>query len=359
MNEEVSILDDFSDNIIQETETLKTALETLERAFHKVLFITAHEEKFVAALTDADVRRAILAGASLKSPISQVANYRPKYMEHEDVNLARQFLESVTALPVIDEDRKIVKVYTRSYKKPVCEADKMNLPVVIMAGGKGTRLYPYTKILPKPLIPIADVPISERIIQIFQKLGCDEFHMIVNYKKNMIKAYFNDADCRYNLKFWDEMEPLGTGGGLAFLKNSISSTFILTNCDIIILDDVRRIVKHHRQSGNKVTMVCSLKNYEIPYGIVEFSEGGDIRSFEEKPQMSFFTNTGYYILEKDVFQYIHTNERVDMPEIIERMRKAGEKVGIYPIGENSWLDMGQFDTMESMEIRLKEINTYL
>lgn len=359
MNIEVNVLNDIADNIIYETENLKTALETLERAFFKVLFVINREDIFVAALTDADVRRAILAGALLESPISQVANYHPKYMKYDDVNLAKQFLENVTALPVIDENGKIVKIYTRAYKRPIGDIDKLNLPVVIMAGGKGTRLYPYTKILPKPLIPIADIPISERIIQMFQKMGCDEFHMIVNYKKSMIKAYFNDIDCQYNLKFWDETEPLGTGGGLIFLRDSISSTFILTNCDIIILDDVRKIVKHHREAGNKVTMVCSLKNYEIPYGIVKFSEGGDIKSFEEKPKMSFFTNTGYYILEKDVFKYIGDAEKADMPEIIEKMRQSGEKVGIYPIGENSWLDMGQFDTMDSMEIKIKGMNMCL
>ena len=204
MNIEVNVLNDIADNIIYETENLKTALETLERAFFKVLFVINCEDIFVAALTDADVRRAILAGA-----------------KYDDVNLAKQFLENVTALPVIDENGKIVKIYTRAYKRPIGDTDKLNLPVVIMAGGKGTRLYPYTKILPKPLIPIADIPISERIIQMFQKMGCDEFHMIVNYKKNMIKAYFNDIDCQYNLKFWDETEPLGTGGGLIFLRQYV------------------------------------------------------------------------------------------------------------------------------------------
>ena len=106
---------------------------------------------------------------------------------------------------------------------------------------------------------------------------------------------------------------------------------------------------------NKVTMVCSLKNFTIPYGIVNFSEGGEISSFEEKPQLSFFTNTGYYILEPDVFDYIDQGEKIGMPDIIDRMRKNGLKVGVYPISENAWLDMGQFDSMESMERRLKEL----
>ena len=192
----------------------------------------------------------------------------------------------------------------------------------------------------------------------FQNLGCKDFHMIVNYKKNMIKAYFNDLDCSYNIHFWDEDIPLGTGGGLYLLEDSIKSTFILTNCDILVLNDVEQIVKHHKLKKNKVTIVCSLKSFEIPYGVVNFTEGGEISSFEEKPQMSFFTNTGYYIMEKDIFGYIKHKERIGMPDIIERMLKRGEKIGIYPISENAWLDMGQFDTMESMERKLKEINLF-
>lgn len=171
----------------------------------------------------------------------------------------------------------------------------------------------------------------------------------------MIKAYFNDPDCNYNIHFWDEDIPLGTGGGLYLLKDDINDTFVLTNCDILILNDVRKIVSHHKEEKNKVTMVCSLKNFEIPYGVVRFSEGGEISSFEEKPKMSFYANTGYYILEKEIFQYINPNENIGMPDIIDRMREAGHKIGIYPIGENEWLDMGQFDAMESMERRLSEM----
>lgn len=357
METELSTIIDISLNVISESDSLKHALEQLDKAIVKVLFVV-NKETFVAALTDGDVRRAILAGALLETTVSQIANYHPEFLEYDDEDVAKKIIheKEISALPVLDKEKKIQKVYIIGENKQKKYTEKLNIPVVIMAGGLGTRLYPYTKILPKPLIPVADIPISERIIQSFQKIGCKEFHMVVNYKKNMIKSYFNDLDCNYIIHFWDEEVPLGTGGGLYLLKGSINDTFILTNCDILILDDVRKIVKHHKEKKNKVTMVCSLKNFEIPYGIVNFSEGGEISSFEEKPHMSFFTNTGYYILEKEVFEYIHPNERIGMPDIIDRMRTAGEKVGIYPISENSWLDMGQFDTMESMERKIKELN---
>ena len=354
----MNTLSDISLNTILEKATLRQALEQLDMAPVKVLLVI-RDGIFVATLTDGDIRRSILDNASLDIQVINIANYHPVYLEKDDRKVAKNWLEEkkIEALPVVDSERKILKVYIDDLcATELDKVGKIHIPVVIMAGGLGTRLYPYTKILPKPLFPVVDIPISERIIQSFQKIGCEEFHMVVNYKKNMIKSYFNDSDCKYNIHFWDEELPLGTGGGLYLLKESINDTFILTNCDILILDDVGKIVKHHKEKKNKVTMVCSLKNFEIPYGIVNFSEGGEISSFEEKPHMSFFTNTGYYILEKEVFEYIHPNERIGMPDIIDRMRTAGEKVGIYPISENSWLDMGQFDTMESMERKIKELN---
>ncbi len=350
-------LEDSTSNIIFEDSNLKYALEQLDKAAVKVLLLINNEKSFVATITDGDVRRAILAGASLETMVSCIANFHPLFLEHDDEDVARKLMyeKEISALPVLDEEKKIQKVYIIGEDKPKEVTEKLNVPVVIMAGGLGTRLYPYTKILPKPLIPVSDIPISERIIQSFQEIGCEEFHMVVNYKRNMIKAYFNDMDHGYNIHFWDEETPLGTGGGLYLLRDCISGTFVLTNCDVLILDDVRKIIKHHKEQMNKVTMVCSLKNFVIPYGIVNFTEGGEISSFEEKPQLSFFTNTGYYILEPDVFGYIKQGEKIGMPDIIDRMHRNGLNVGIYPISENAWLDMGQFDSMESMERRLKEL----
>lgn len=357
MKIELNTLSNISLNEIAEEVTLRCALEQLDKVKVKVLLVVKKDE-FVAALTDGDVRRAILGGASLETPVSSIANYSPLFLECDDQIQAKRYLERIAALPVVNRDRKILKVYVKETDVWQDDTERLNLPVVIMAGGLGSRLYPFTKVLPKPLVPIVDIPISERIIQSFQQIGSKEFHMVVNYKKNMIKAYFNDLDCDYNIHFWEEKNPLGTGGGLYLLRDCISGTFILTNCDILILDDVRKIVRHHKEQENKATMVCSLKNFEIPYGVVHFADGGEISSFEEKPKMSFFTNTGYYVLEEDVFDYIHQEEKISMPDIIDRMKKDGKKIGVYPISENAWLDMGQFDTMESMERRLREISLY-
>lgn len=353
----ISLLPNISDNIILKTYTLRQALEKLDEVPVKTLLVV-EDGKLEATLTDGDVRRSILSGASLETLIIYVANSHPIYVRDDDKNYILNIFKEkkIEVVPLTDGERRIIKVYVNAAEIQENGGETFDIPVVIMAGGLGTRLYPYTKILPKPLIPIVDTPISERIVQSFQKVGCKEFYMIVNYKKNMIKAYFTDLDKSYNLTFFEESTPLGTGGGVRLLKDQIHSTFILTNCDILILDDVKKMIDHHKNQNNQVTMVCSLKNFEIPYGIVNFTEGGEISSFEEKPKMSFFTNTGYYILEPTVFKYIEENENIGMPDIISRMKADGQKVGIYPISENAWLDMGQMDSMESMERKVKELN---
>lgn len=349
---------DFDKNIIEQGKSIVDAMMRLDEQTIKVLFVQDEQGKIIASVTDGDIRRAILKGAVLEECIEKVAHKNPIAINEDDIAVARKIIEdkNLNAIPFV-KDGKIKALFVNisdlnAYDKPVT----INAPVVIMAGGQGKRLYPYTKILPKPLIPIEDTPISQRIIEGFIKCGCKDFYMVVNYKKNMIKAYYADADLDCSLNFVDEDKPLGTGGGLRLLQKEINETFILTNCDILILEDVGQIVEHHKKENNVVTMVCSLKNYEIPYGVVNFTEGGEICSFEEKPKMSFFTNTGYYILEPEVMTYINENENIGMPDIIQRIKENGGKVGIYPISESSWLDMGQFDSMEGMERKLREIN---
>ena len=349
----------IENNEISDNNTIMDALNRLQTAKPKILFVTDKDKRLLSSVTDGDIRRAILSGVSLNDKISSIAKHSPVSLSEkseENINaIAHEIMSKleISAIPIVDTNGVITKIISR-YSEAIEPYNKVNVPVIIMAGGKGTRLYPFTKILPKPLIPVEDVPISERIIKQLHKNGCNDFYMIVNYKKNMIKAYYNECNHPYNIFFYDEDEPLGTGGGIKLAQNTIKSTFILTNCDILITESISDILKHHKNENNAATMICSLKNYEIPYGVVNFSEKGEVTSLEEKPKMSFFTNTGYYILEPVVFDYIKDNESIGMPDILNRMKDSGLRVGVYPIGENSWLDMGQFDSLSSMEAYLRD-----
>jgi dTDP-glucose pyrophosphorylase len=343
---------DIKDFLVDEEITMLEAMALLDKVAKKVLFVV-REEKLIAAITDGDVRRWILKKGNLDAKVKDIANFNPKFAYEKNRNNVKGLLKeySVEALPIVDNDMKIISVIFWDDEE-ISSRKKMDIPVVIMAGGLGTRLYPYTKILPKPLIPIGEIPIAEHIINRFHQSGSNNFYLIVNHKKNMIKAYFNEIERDYSLNYVDEDKPLGTGGGLCLLKEKINSTFILTNCDIIIEEDYEKIYSFHKKEKNLITIVCSLKSIKIPYGVIEISEQGEIESMKEKPELSFFTNTGMYIVEPLVIEELENDTTIGFPDIIDKYKNTGAKIGVFPISENSWMDMGQFDEMEEMRKRL-------
>lgn len=344
---------DVKEFLIEENATMLEAMELLDKIAKKVLFVV-REGRFLAAITDGDIRRWILRKGNLDAKVKDIANYNPKFIYEKDKKIAKKLMRelSIEALPVLNKSKDIVSVVL--WNDEIKQLKKLQIPVVIMAGGLGTRLYPYTKILPKPLIPIGEIPIVEHIINRFNEYGANQFFLVVNHKKNMIKAYFNEIKKNYEVYYADEEQPLGTGGGLSLLKGKINSTFVLSNCDILIEEDYERIYDYHKKENNLITMVCSLKNISIPYGVIKLSETGEIEEMREKPEFSFFTNTGMYIVEPKVIDELEENFAIGFPEIIEKYRQAGRKIGVYPISENSWLDMGQLDEMEKMRKRLEQ-----
>lgn len=345
---------EIKDMLITEEDTVLYAMERLDKIARKVLFIQV-DGKLKAALTDGDVRRWILKGGSLDEKVKMVANYTPKYMKNVSRTEALNYMKQmcVEALPILDDYGAIINIITWDEKDVSDKKEQLEIPVVMMAGGFGKRLYPYTNILPKPLIPVGEIPIAEHIIRQFCQYGCKKYHLIVNHKKNMIKAYFNEIDKDYDVHYVDEDKPLGTGGGLSLLKGKVKSTFILTNCDILIEEDFAKIYGHHKEQNNVITMICSLKNFSIPYGVVEIGEDGEIASMQEKPQLSFFTNTGCYIVEPQVIEELEDNMAIGFPDIIEKYKQQGKKVGVFPIGEHAWMDMGQLDELQKMQERMK------
>jgi dTDP-glucose pyrophosphorylase len=343
---------DVKNFLIDEDSTMIESMELLDKGAKKVLFV-AKQGKLIATITDGDIRRWILKKGDLDAKVKDIANYNPKFLEEKNKAIAKEYMKkhSIEAVPIVDDNMQIILVVLLNNQE-FEKQKKINVPVVIMAGGLGTRLYPYTKILPKPLIPIGDIPIVEHIINRFHNNGCKDFYLIVNHKKNMIKAYFNEFEKDYSVRYIDEDRPLGTGGGLSLLKGKINHTFILSNCDILIEEDYEKIYQYHKRESNLITMICTLKSIKIPYGVIEIGEHGEIDSMKEKPEISFFVNTGCYIVESRIIEDIEKEKAIGFPDIIDRYKNAGQKIGIYPISENAWIDMGQLDEMEEMRKRL-------
>ena len=333
--------------------TVLEALRKLDETGQRILFI-APEGRLQAALTDGDIRKFFLRGGTPDQTVDRAANYHPLSLPIAERGRAREVLQAhrIDALPILDK-RGVITDIVFAYKLDVDNRKRVDIPVVMMAGGLGTRLYPYTKILPKPLIPVGEQPIAELIIDRFRDFGCHDFTMIVNYKRGMIKSYFTDLEKDYTVHFADEDVFMGTGGGLCLLKGKTQSPFFFTNCDTLLDVDFGDIYEYHKKHGNLVTMICAFKHYTVPYGVVELGQDGGIAAMREKPELDFLTNTGVYVVEPRVVEEMRDGEVIGFPDVIERYRAAGEKVGVYPIGENSWMDMGQLEELEKMRRKLE------
>ena len=333
--------------------TILDAMKQLDETGQRILFV-AEEGRLLGALSDGDVRKYILRGGTVEDPVRRAANLSPYSLPVERRGEARAMLEAkqIDALPLLDKQGRVADIVFAS-GFDIDTRKRAGLPVVVMAGGLGTRLYPYTKILPKPLIPVGEMPILEHIIHRFRDFGCHDFRLVVNYKKNMIKSYFNDLDKDYQVSYVDEDQPLGTGGGLCLLKGQLHETFFLSNCDILLDADFGDLYDFHKKSGNVITMVCAFKHFTVPYGVIELGEQGEIRQMREKPEMNFLTNTGVYVVEPRVVEELEDGKKQGFTDIIDHYRALGERVGVYPISEQSWMDMGQMEELDAMRRRLE------
>lgn len=343
--------------LISPDSTVVEAMQKIDSNARGILFVINENRKLLGVLTDGDIRRWLIRTGELHGAVAQVMNHNPKVICRKELATAKEYMEEqvITALPVVNSKGLISDIIFRETKEsdePEQKSGLKNVPVVIMAGGKGTRLYPYTKILPKPLIPIGDIPIMERIIDKFQGFGVDKFYATVNYRKSMIKSYFSEMNADYEVYYVEEDKPLGTAGSLQLIQDTFDCPFVVTNCDILIHADYTDIYKYHIESENELTIVTALKNIVVPYGVVHSSENGVVEHMEEKPRLSYFVNTGMYILNPGLVKEIPEDTFFHMTDLSELLLKQGRKVGMYPISEDSFLDMGEFEEMRRMEEKL-------
>lgn len=339
---------DIEKRSIEVSKSILEALKLMDSSKTKLLFVF-DGNKFVGLLTIGDVQRAILKDIILTSSIFTILDKNKVYASvNESVEEIKNKMTKLRAecMPVVDENGNLVKVY--SWKdlfgsKAHTEYPSLNIPVVIMAGGMGSRLAPLTNIYPKPLIPIGEKTIVESIMDKFVNYNCHDFYMSVNYKADTIKNYFDFINNpEYNVSYFQEDKPMGTAGSLRLLKDKINSTFFVSNCDILIEEDYANILEYHRSNKNELTVVAAVKTISIPYGTIITGENGLLESIEEKPTLSFKINTGLYILEPSLLDDI-PDEFFHITHLMEKLKSQGRRVGVYPISQNDWKDMGDWN----------------
>lgn len=332
---------------IQCDTTVIQSLKRMDEIKVKMLFVF-DSEKFISILTIGDIQRAIIKGVDMNKSVLSIIDLNKKFASPSDTRESiREKMMTLRAecMPVVDADGNLVDVYfwkdmfkhTESQKR-----EKIELPVVIMAGGKGTRLKPITNVIPKPLVPVGDKTILEVIMDQFEEIGCKKFYMSVNYKADMMEFYLSQLDHKYDIEFFMEDKPLGTIGSVSLLKGKITTPFFVSNCDSINEQDYRDVYDYHVNNNNDMTIVTMVKSFKIPYGVIETGEDGLMVSLKEKPEHTYMVNTGVYILNPDLIDEIPEGEFFHITHLMEKVKSRGGRVGCFPVSEDAWKDMGEW-----------------
>lgn len=333
---------------IESDESILRALKKMDAIDRKLLLVFKNDA-FIGVLSIGDVQRAIINNTSLDTAIRQIMRKTFLSVSPEDsIEVVRQkmLLHRTECMPVVDSEGSLKDVifWEELFAEVRAQPSKQyKLPVVIMAGGQGTRLRPITHVLPKPLIPINNKTIIEHIMDRFLEIGCDDFIISLNYKADFIKDYLTHyIPPKYKLTFIKEEKPLGTGGSLFFLKDLIKSTFFVSNCDILIDQDLSDILDFHVENKNDLTIIAALKHFHIPYGTIETAEKGKLVKITEKPEITFKVNSGLYILEPELLESIDENTHLNITDFIANIASSGKNIGVFPVSENSWTDIGDW-----------------
>lgn len=333
------------------------ALKKMDQENVKLLIIL-DKGKFAGLLTIGDIQRAIIKDIPIMSTVDII--------KRDNIHIARKNdnLEEIKinmlkgrdeCMPIVDENNVLIDAifWEDLFQDIRINKPKLNIPVVIMAGGIGSRMKPLTNIIPKPLIPIGENTISEIIMNKYHEIGITHFYMSVNYKSDMIKIYFRDKkNCNYQLDFFEEDIPLGTAGSISLLKEKINTTFFVNNCDIIIDQDYREIYDYHKESNNDITVVSAIKSITIPYGTIVSAENGKLIELKEKPNIIVKINTGMYLLEPYLIDEIPKKKMYHITELINKIINKGGRVGVFPISDKQYYDIGEWsyykNTLETL-----------
>lgn len=324
---------DFS-NIIKETETVHNALIRLNNSKSKslTLFVVDGDERMVGTLTDGDVRRALIAGTDIEQPLSKVMHRNFEFIENRsDIQKLKNLRDrSITLIPLLDSDRKIIDIYDLTEKTSYLPVD-----AVLMAGGKGLRLRPLTQNTPKPLLKIGDRPIIDQNIKSLRKFGIENISVTVNYLKEQFLSHFHDDE---NVACIEEEKFLGTIGSLRLVPVFHNDYILVMNSDLLTDIDYEDFYLHFRRHDAMMSAVAIPYNVSIPYGIFNL-EGRNIISVSEKPVYNLYANAGIYLIKKEALKYIPDGEEFNATDLITTLVENREKVIRYPLS-GLWIDIG-------------------
>ena len=335
---------DRTDLIVAPDTTIRTTLIHLDRSRLQVVFVEDVEGRLVGAVSDGDVRRGLLSGSGLEDRVEAVMNRTPATVAptaSQEVVDELKSRRGIRVVAVVDDTGRMVDV--------VAEGDRiatpLPTPVVLMAGGRGQRLYPITKDIPKPLVPLGDVPMIDIILSRLYDQGFRRVHVSVNHLGHLIEEHLGDgAEHGLEITYLHEPAPLGTAGALAQLRGAVDEPFVVMNSDLLTQVDLRRMLASHTVAGHTATIGAREYGFEIPFGVIR-REGDRVTALAEKPYHSELVSAGIYVLDPGVLESLTADEYCDMPTLLARLMDEGRSVGAFEIHEE-WIDVGRPEDLE-------------
>ena len=343
----------YKEHLIPTRTPIREALEVLEKLSHDAIsFVVDENDRLIGSLTDGDVRRGLIKGAELDQPVDDIIQSNPRFIRKGDQDIQKviEYRENdYKIIPILDHQDRIVNVINFGELKSYLPVD-----VVVMAGGKGTRLRPLTEQTPKPLLKVGDKPILEHNIQRLSLFGMDDFWITINYLGEQIEEYFGNGNQKnLNINYIWEAEPLGTIGSVSKIENFIHDYVLVTNSDVLTNLDYEDFFIRFIEEDADFAVVTILYKVDVPYAVLETSNG-HVMNFKEKPTYTYYSNGGIYLMKREVTEGIPKNSFYNTTDLMEELIAAGKKVLSYPLS-GYWLDIGKPEDFEKAQEDIKTI----
>lgn len=336
---------DWEKSSVYPDTSIEQAIMQMDKAAFRFLTVVNKEKKLLGVITDGDIRRSILNQVKLSNPVKEIMCHSPVTAHYKTSRadlLTTMRKHCLHHIPLVNQNKEVVDVVTIDQMLGLEE--KPNL-IVLMVGGLGTRLRPFTKTCPKPMLEIGQKPILEIILESFIAQGFRKFCFSVNYLSDVIKRYFKDgSQFGVEISYIEEEKKLGTAGSLSMMNQLPEQEFVVMNGDILTSINFEDMIKFHKDHQASATMAVRQYEFQVPYGVVSV-HGAKIVNFDEKPRQKFFVNAGIYVLSPECLQFIPQNNEYDMPTLFSKLSGCKKQVVPYPLHEK-WIDIGEVETFE-------------
>lgn len=338
------VTDEWQRTLLAEGATVQQAIRNLDETGLQIVLVISADGALAGTLTDGDIRRGLLRGLTLESPIETIVYRKPLVVPpHMGTDMVLHLMQAnkIHQLPVVDDRRQVVGLHL--WDELIVPGHRPNL-MILMAGGQGTRLRPHTENCPKPLLPVGGKPMLEHIIERAKSQGFERFVLAIHFLGHMIEEHFGDGSrWGVRIEYLREESPLGTAGAISLLVPRPDAPFLVSNGDVLADINYGELLDFHRRHAATATMAVRLHEWQHPFGIVH-TKGVDIVGFEEKPVAKSHINAGIYVLEPSVLDILRPAEYCDMPTLFSRLQEQRTRTIVYPMHE-PWLDVGKADDL--------------